>query len=128
MNKDDMNELANEAKKRWGHTEAYKESEQKMRNMTEEGMNVIKKEGDEILKEAASLIDMSPDSAQVQNLIAKHYKHLSNFYTPNKEMYKGLAEMYITDPRFSAHFESYHPKLPQFMHDAMLVFVHGLTV
>jgi hypothetical protein len=126
MNTDDMDKLAEEAKKRWGHTQAYKESEQKMRNMTEEGMNVIKREGDEILKEATALIDMSPESAEVQSLIAKHYQHLSNFYTPNKEMYKGLAEMYISDPRFKAHFEAYHPNLPQFMHDAMVVFANGL--
>ena len=121
--KEEMEELAAEAKERWGNTAAYKESEQKMRNMTKEKMDLIKKEGDEILKIGASLIDRDVHNKEVQDLILKHYKHLSNFYTPNPEMYKGLAEMYIGDTRFKEHFEKYHPKLPQFMHDAMLVFV-----
>lgn len=123
--KEEMNKLADEAKKRWGHTEAYKESEKKMRNMTKEQMDVIKKEGDSILKKGASLIGKDLHSKEVQNLIAEHYKHLSNFYTPNPEMYKGLAEMYVTDPRFKSNFAKYHPDLPQFMHDAMLVFVEN---
>ncbi len=123
--KEEMNKLAVEAKKRWGHTTAYKESEQKMRGMTKEQMDIIKKEGDDILKKGVSLIDKDLHSKEVQDLIAEHYKHLSNFYTPNPEMYKGLAEMYITDPRFKKHFEKYHPELPQFMHDAMIVFVEN---
>ena len=126
--KEDMNKLAEEAKQRWGHTAAYKESEIKMRSMTKEQMDIIKKEGDEILRKGAALIDKGFDihDHEVQDLIAEHYKHLSNFYTPNPEMYKGLAEMYIGDTRFKSHFEAYHPQLPQFMHDAMIVFADCL--
>jgi len=123
--KDEMEELALEAKKRWGNTAAYKESEKKMRSMTKEQMEVIKNEGDMILKEAVGLIDQDVHSKEVQDLIAKHYKHLSNFYTPSPEMYKGLAEMYIGDTRFKEYFAEYHPKLPQFMHEAMIVFAEG---
>ncbi len=120
--KEEMEELATEAKERWGHTSQYKESEEKMRKMTKEEMDVIKKEGDEILKKGALLVDKDVQSKEVQDFIQEHYNHLSNFYTPNPEMYKGLAEMYIGDTRFKSHFEKYHSKLPQFMHDAMVVF------
>lgn len=120
--KEEMNKLAEEAKQRWGHTDAYKESEIKMRSMTKEKMDVIKLEGDAILKKGALLIGKDVHDPEVQALIAEHYAHLSNFYTPNPEMYKGLAEMYIGDTRFRSHFEKYHPDLPQFMHDAMVVF------
>ncbi len=123
--KKEMEELSAEAKERWGHTTAYKESEQKMRSMTKEQMDVIKKEEGDILKKGVTLIDKDVHSKEVQDLIALHYKHLSNFYTPNREMYRGLAEMYIGDTRFKEHFEKYHPKLPQFMHDAMLAFVEN---
>ncbi len=124
--KEEMNKLAEEAKQRWGHTDAYKESEIKMRSMTKEKMDVIKKEGHEILTKGALLVDKDVHDKEVQDLIAEHYKHLSNFYTPNPEMYKGLAEMYIGDTRFKSSFEKYHPKLPQFMHDAMVVFADNL--
>ncbi len=121
--KEEMEELAAEAKQRWGHTDAYKESEQKMRSMTKEGMDKIKAEGDMILKRGAELVDHDIESPEVQTLISEHYAHLSNFYTPNPTMYKGLAEMYISDTRFKSHFEKYHPKLPQFMHDAMIAWI-----
>lgn len=125
FSKEEMEKLAQEAKERWGHTEAYKESEKKMRSMTHEQMDVIKKEGDEISKEAANLIDKDVSSVEVQEVIKKHYKHLSNFYTPNPEMYKGLAEMYIGDTRFTEYFEKYKKGLAQFMHDAMIWFVEN---
>ncbi|MFA7285610.1 MAG: MerR family transcriptional regulator [Candidatus Paceibacterota bacterium] len=123
--KKEMEELANEAKERWGHTSAYKESEQKMRSMTKEGMDQIKKEGDEIARKASLLIDRDVRDKEVQEVIAIHYKHLSNFYTPNPEMYRGLAEMYISDTRFTQYFENYKKGLAKFMHDAMIVFVEG---
>ena len=125
FSKEEMETLAQEAKERWGDTEAYKESEKKVRAMTKEHMDTIKREGDEILKEGASLVGKDVGSEEVQTLIKKHYAHLSNFYTPNKEMYRGLAEMYVGDTRFKSHFEKYHPALPQFMHDAMIWFVEN---
>lgn len=118
----EMEELAKEAKERWGHTSAYKESEKKMRSMTKDQMDVIKKEGDEIARKAAALMDRNVSDKEVQEVIALHYKHLSNFYTPNPEMYKGLAEMYIGDTRFTEYFEKYKKGLAQFMHDAMIWF------
>ncbi len=121
--KKEMEELSAEAKERWGHTAAYKESEQKMRDMTKEQMDVIKKEGDDISKKAAALMGKDVGSKEVQDVIALHYKHLSNFYTPSPEMYRGLAEMYIGDTRFTKYFEGYKVGLAQFMHDAMIVFI-----
>lgn len=123
--KKEMEELATEAKERWGHTDAYKESEKKMRSMTKEGMDQIKKEGDKIARKAASLMHKDVRDKEVQEVIVIHYKHLSNFYTPNPEMYRGLAEMYISDTRFTEYFEKYSKGLAQFMHDAMIVFVEG---
>lgn len=55
---EEMEELAAEAKDRWGNTPQYKESEKKMRSMTKEQMDVIKKEGDDISKSAAALMHM----------------------------------------------------------------------
>ncbi len=123
--KKEMEELSSEAKERWGHTTAYQESEKKMRSITKEQMDVIKKEGDEISRKAAVLVGSDVRKQEVQTVIALHYKHLSNFYTPSKEMYKGLAEMYIADTRFTQHFEKYKVGLAQFMHDAMIAFIEN---
>jgi hypothetical protein len=37
-------------------------------------------------------------------------------------MYRGLAEMYVGDPRFAAFYEKFTPGLAQFMCDAMVEF------
>ncbi len=122
---EEMEELSAEAKKRWGDTNAYKESEQKLRNMDKAGWDKIKQEGHDILTKGAELLDrnISSTSPEAEALIAEHYKHLYNFYTPSYEMYKGLAEMYVSDPRFKKNFEQYHKDLPQFMHDAMIQYI-----
>ncbi|HXK38168.1 MAG TPA: MerR family transcriptional regulator [Candidatus Paceibacterota bacterium] len=122
FSKEEMEELSREAKQRWGHTDQYKESEKKMRGMSKEQFAVIQREGEEIAREGALLVCEPIDSVSAQSLIAKHYKHLSNFYTPTPEMYKGLAEMYLVDTRFTEYFAKYDPRLPQFMHDAMVHF------
>lgn len=122
FSKEEMEELSAEAKARWGHTNQYKESEQKMRGMSKEQFAVIRQEGDEILHEGATIVHEPIDGPLAQALIAKHYKHLSNFYTPTPEMYKGLAEMYLADTRFTEYFAKVHPNLPKFMHDAMVYF------
>ena len=122
---EEMEKFAQEAKDRWGHTSFYKESEKKLQGITKTQMNDIKKKGDEILRKAALLMDRNVGDKAVQDIIACHYKHLLNFYTPNPKMYKGLAEMYLGDTRFKEYFEKYQKGFAQFMHDAMIWFAEN---
>ena len=114
------NQYAEEAKQRWGHTEAYKQSQERVAKMTPEQWEKIKQDGDALMREIVSQMGQGAKSPEAQALIAKHYNNLRNFYEPNLEMYRGLAEMYVQDERFKAYFEQYAPGLTQFMHDAML--------
>lgn len=122
---EEMKKYAAEAKERWGNTAAYKESTEKYRSMSKEQLAQIKTQGETITNKIAALVGTDVHSDRVQKHIAEHYKHLSNFYTPNMEMYRELAEMYIADPRFTAYYEKYAVGLAQFMHDAMIVFVES---
>ena len=119
----EIDALAKEAKARWGNTDAYKEFENKTKGKTSEQMKALGAKGDAIFQEMVSHLEKNVDTPEVQKLIQKHYEYLHNFYTPSLEMYKGLAEMYITDERFRAYFEKFHKNLPQFVHDAMVWFV-----
>ncbi len=114
-----MQIYAEETKVRWGHTPAYKESENRVKKMSKQDMAQIQKEADLLMNAIAAHIGENPDSNEVQMLIAKHYHNLNHFYTPNLELYRGLADMYVSDPRFTAYFEKYAKGLTQFMHDAM---------
>lgn len=113
---------AKEAKVRWGHTDAYKQSQERVKKMSKEQFAQIGKEGDELQKEIVLHMDKGPESPIIQKLITKHYENLRHFYEPNLELYRGLADMYVSDPRFATHFKKYHPDLPEFMRDAIHAF------
>ena len=42
------------------------------------------------------------------------------FYECSIEMQKGLAEMYISDPRFKKYYEGRVTGLAQYVHDAIM--------
>lgn len=117
-----LGEYSEEAKRRWGNTEAYKQSQERVKNMSKEDREKIKKEGEDLMKEIASSMDKGAASPEVQKLITKHYDSLRNFYEPTLEMYKGLGEMYVADGRFTAYFEKFAPGLAVFMKEAIDIF------
>ncbi|MES2088322.1 MAG: MerR family transcriptional regulator [Patescibacteria group bacterium] len=116
---------AEEAKQKWGHTDAYKQSAARVKKLTKEDIAQIKAASDALMKELVKNMTRSPKDPAVQKLIAKHYDSLRTFYEPNLQIYRGLAEMYIADKRFTANFEKYAVGLAQFMHDAMIFFVEN---
>ena len=56
---------------------------------------------------------------EVQELIAKHYAFVKQFWTPNKQAYKSLALTYVLDPAFEATYESYEPGLAKYIKSAI---------
>jgi DNA-binding transcriptional MerR regulator len=120
FSKKEMEELAKEAKQKWGTTDAYKQSAERVAKMSKGDLARIQKEGDELLAEIATHIGEDPGSPPVQELIGRHYGALRAFYEPNVKLYRGLANMYIADPRFVAYYEKRGAGLAEFMHAAML--------
>jgi len=122
FDKEQMVEYAKEAKERWGHTEAYKQSQERVKKMTKEDMDRLREDGDKFMKVVATHINDDPKSPEVQKLIDQHYNALRTFYEPNLEMYRGLATMYVDDSRFAAFYEKYAKGLSVFMRDAMYAY------
>jgi DNA-binding transcriptional MerR regulator len=113
-----------EAEKRWGLTDAYKQSMERVGKMSESDLKRIKEESDDITKKLAGLFlkEVSPSDASVQEQIDRHYRNISNFYDPGYAMYKGLGQMYVQDPRFRCTYDNYAPGIADFMRDAMTVY------
>ncbi len=122
FSKEEMDAYAKEAKERWGHTEAYRQSAERVKKLGKDDWKRIKDDGERLMKEIAARRTEDPASPAVQALIARHYDALRTFYEPNVEMYRGLADMYVADPRFAAYYEKYAPGLATFMRDAMHAF------
>jgi hypothetical protein len=55
-----------------------------------------------------------------QDLAEAHRQHLSRwFYDCDYAMHRGLGELYISDPRFTAPYDEIEPGFSQYVHDAI---------
>jgi DNA-binding transcriptional MerR regulator len=61
------------------------------------------------------------DSAEVQEVIRRHYEWLNQFWTPNRESYAGHGE-FIVNSKLRGAFEEHHSKLPEFVRAAIGVY------
>lgn len=59
-------------------------------------------------------------STEVQAVVAQWHEQMRVFYEPSVEMLRGLANMYVDDPRFAAFYQKLHPDMPVFFRDAIL--------
>lgn len=122
LSKEEEEAYAKEAKERWGHTEAYKQSQERYGRLTKEEKQKLKDDGEAFMKVLAETMKEGPASAAVQTLIGQHYNALRTFYEPNLELYRGLANMYVDDPRFGAYYMKRGVD-PKEMREAMLFYV-----
>ena len=67
------------------------------------------------------LIDAGREPADpaVQDVIEGHYRWISEHWTPNRESYTGLGDLYADDPRFRQNFDRTDPRLAEFLRAAM---------
>lgn len=120
---DTVKKYAEEVKQRWGHTEAYKQSMERYAKMTKADLEKYKRDSDIFMKKVAETMDQGATSPEFQELIAAHFKSLSTWYEPNVEMYRGLASMYVEDPRFAAYYNGYREGLANVFSEGMLHFI-----
>ncbi len=110
-----------EVRERWGNTDAYKQSAARVKKMSKEDMIAIKKAGDQLMREItdAFLAHKLAHSHEVQKLIERHFNGLRAFYEPTLALYRGLADMFVADPRFTAYYDGYAKGLALYMREAM---------
>ncbi len=116
---DDVKQYQAEVKQRWGNTDAYKQSMARVSKMTKPEMEKIKADGIALTQKLADAMDTPSDHSEVQALIAEHYKGMQLFYDCPLTMYRNLGQMYVDDPRFTAHYDKFRPGLAVFVRDAI---------
>lgn len=106
-------------------TEAdLEKSWKKVENWQKEDWEKFNKQGDDLNKAIVKAMDKSllPDSPEVQKLVRQHYEWVNYFWTPNKESYVGLGNLYREHPDFQKYYQQFHPQLLEFLIKAMKVF------
>lgn len=114
-----IDEYKREAKKRWGHTDAYKQSEDRTKHWTKDDYKQLTENGKKFTQELADTMDKGFDSPEFQALIEKHYKGIETFFDCSSEVYRSIAESYVSDPRFKAFYNKFKPGLAEFMQKAI---------
>ena len=121
MNNNDKNE----ARSRWGNTDAFREHEQKTRNYTKEKWTEANDGLMAIFSEFAACRAKSalPSSADVQALVAKLQAHITaHYYTCTDDILAGLGQMYVCDERFKKNIDKYGEGTAEFASEAIGIY------
>jgi DNA-binding transcriptional MerR regulator len=97
-----------EAKERWGKTDAYKESMRRTKGYTKEDWKRFKAENEAAGKAWIELKASGASAKSVQAMDLAEGARLQIdkwFYPCSPEMHRKLADMYEADPRFTATYE-----------------------
>lgn len=99
----------------------------KIKNWKTDDWVTVKREGDAIHRQLAAAINnhLDPSSPEVQDLIKRHYALTKKFWTPNRESYIGLSQLYCSHPDFVKFYADIHPQLLEFLVAAMKVFAEN---
>ena len=110
------NQYSKEVKERWGDTKAYKESENKTKNLNAKQWEQLTKESNLIFEEFSVNRKEDPDSQIVRQLVKKWQNYITeNFYNCTNEILLGLGSMYVEDERFKKNIDKYGEGTAEFM-------------
>ena len=119
----DPEQYAEEAEQRWGGTEAYAESQRRAARYTKDDWKRIKAEVDAWEERYVALMTAGepPTGERAMDLAEEHRQHISRWYFEVPyEMHRCFAEMYISDERFKAYYDSMRPGLAEHLRDAIV--------
>ena len=115
---------AAEARERWGHTDAYKESARRSAARTKEQEQTALAEMDAILAGFAAVRTLPHDGKQAMALAAWLQSHITQRYYPcTDEIFAGLGAMYGQDERFAKNIDRHGEGTAAFMSRAIAAFL-----
>jgi MerR family transcriptional regulator, thiopeptide resistance regulator len=120
---DKLSEYSKEAQTRWGETDAWKESQRRAAAYTKDDWVAIKREADEnIAAFGDALTAGKPATSATSMDLAEAHRHQVSrwFYECDYKAHRGLAELYISDPRYGRTYDEITPGLARYIHDAIL--------
>ncbi len=119
-----MHTYEDEVGKRWGDTEAYRQSQAKTSKYSKDDFEAAK-----VDQEAATELfvyafgnSLPIDSPKAQEAVRAHRDAITKwFYDCSIEMQKNLALMYLEDARFKEYYEGRVRGLALYVHDAIMI-------
>lgn len=117
----DHEQYAKEAEERWGDSEAYRQSQERMRRLGPGAAEQVTGWWQEHVEQFAGLKrdELPVDDDRVRAAVVDHRALVNRFYDCGADMQRGLADMYVDDPRFAATYDSHVEGLAQYVRDAV---------
>lgn len=102
-----------EARQRWGDTDAWAQSEARAQAMTPQQWRQVKQDHDALNADLAAAMDrgIEPGSQEAGTLAERHRDSISVAYDCSHSMHVLLARMYTEDPRFTETYDKVAPGL-----------------
>ncbi|MFF2875415.1 MerR family transcriptional regulator [Gottfriedia sp. NPDC057991] len=112
-----------EAREKYGD-EAVNKANQKVMNMSEEDHKEVTRLAEELAKTLAEAFKTGDPSSEIAQKAAELHKQWLTFYWSkySKEAHAGLAQMYVDDERFRAHYDKEQPGTAEFLRDAIHIY------
>ncbi|MGW0534289.1 MerR family transcriptional regulator [Streptomyces sp. NPDC003032] len=119
----DPDQYTEEVERRWGDTEAYRESQRRSASYTKDDWKRINDEFAAVHAHLGDLLaqGLAADSQEAMDGAEEHRRFISrHHYECSHELHTCLGEMYVGDERFTAFYEAIRPGLAAYMRDAIV--------
>lgn len=120
---DNEQKYAEEIREKYGD-EAVDRSNAKLKNMTKEQYGELEALTQELNRTLRAAFEQGdPGSELAQKACALHKRWLCFYWDHySKEAHRGVAQMYVDDPRFTAYYDAIVPGCAVFLRDAVQIF------
>jgi DNA-binding transcriptional MerR regulator len=119
----DPDQYEDEARDRWGGTDAYRQSRQRTASYTKDDWKRLTEEFDALHRRMADLLAAGTPagSEEAMDTAEEHRRFITRaYYDCAHETHTCLGEMYVTDPRFTRTYEEIRPGLAGYLRDAIV--------
>lgn len=125
----DESRYEEEVKERWGDTHQYAESQRKWNSYSKDQKDAIKAEGGRFTIRMVTVDpEASPDDPDVQAAIGEYLAYINKyFYTCDAEFLRGLADMWVADPRFAINYERIREGGAEFVRKAVHIYCDSVS-
>ena len=103
--------------------QSIQESKRRVKDWSKQKWEATQHEFADICEQLVQTMNegLAPDSSKTQDQIRRHFKWICQFWTPNRESYKGHTQL-LTDSELRNAYTAHHPELPEFVAKAILHF------
>jgi MerR family transcriptional regulator, thiopeptide resistance regulator len=119
---DGFHDSQDEAERRWGDTDAWKQSQQRTKNYTKADWVQVKAESDALHQGFTDAMDAGepPTSEAAMDAAEAHRLNINERYHDcSPQFHRNLADLYTSDPRFTATYDEIREGMAGYVRDAI---------